>query len=121
MQMLFDYLTGTEFRNRFGGFVEAFKEMQDDLEKERRAMQTAWKRREKVLRRARDNITAFYGDLQGIAGRQLQDLPTLALEPAPAATADEDDGDDTSPPTPRPGKIRGEAGAKAVVAGSAPE
>ena len=121
MQMLFDYLTGTEFRNRFGGFVEAFKEMQDDLEKERRAMQTAWKRREKVLRRARDNITAFYGDLQGIAGRQLQDLPTLALEPPPAATADEDDGDDTSPPTPRPARAPGKAVAKAVVAGSAPE
>jgi hypothetical protein len=95
--------------------------MQDDLEKERRAMQTAWKRREKVLRRARDNITAFYGDLQGIAGRQLQDLPTLALEPASPAAADEDDGDDTSSPTPRPSRSPGKAGAKAVVAGSAAE
>jgi hypothetical protein len=44
-------------------------------------MQTLWKRRERQMQRARDNITAFYGDLQGIAGRQLQDLPSLALEP----------------------------------------
>jgi hypothetical protein len=81
MQMLYEYLTGPEFRNRVGGFVEAFKEMQDDLEREKRAMQTLWKRRERQMQRARDNITAFYGDLQGIAGRQLQDLPSLALEP----------------------------------------
>jgi hypothetical protein len=81
MQMLYEYLTGPEFRNRVGGFVEAFKEMQDDLEREKRAMQTLWKRRERQMQRARDNITAFYGDLQGIAGRQLEDLPSLALEP----------------------------------------
>jgi hypothetical protein len=81
MQMLYEYLTGAEFRNRVGGFVEAFKEMQDDLEREKRAMQTLWKRRERQMQRARDNITAFYGDLQGIAGRQLQDLPSLTLEP----------------------------------------
>ncbi len=81
MQMLYEYLTGPEFRNRVGGFVEAFREMQDDLEREKRAMQTLWKRRERQMQRARDNITAFYGDLQGIAGRQLEDLPSLALEP----------------------------------------
>jgi hypothetical protein len=81
MQMLYEYLTGAEFRNRVGGFVEAFREMQDDLEREKRAMQTLWKRRERQMQRARDNITAFYGDFQGIAGRQLQDLPSLALEP----------------------------------------
>jgi hypothetical protein len=93
MQMLYEYLTGTEFRNRVGGFVEAFKEMQDDLEREKRAMLTTWKRRERLMQRARDNITAFYGDLQGIAGRQLQDLPPLALE-AGAIVAEGADGDE---------------------------
>ncbi len=82
MQMLYEYLTGAEFKNRVGGFVEAFKEMQEDLEHERMAMQKLWKRRERQLLRARDNITAFYGDLQGIAGHKLGDLPALALEPA---------------------------------------
>jgi hypothetical protein len=80
MQLLYEYLTGAEFRNRVGGFVEAFREMQEDLDREKRAMLTLWKRRERQMQRARDNITAFYGDLQGIAGKKLEDLPELALE-----------------------------------------
>jgi hypothetical protein len=105
MQMLFDYLTGTEFRNCVGGFVEAFKDMQDDLENEKRATLTRWKRRERTMVRARDNITAFYGDLQGIAGRQLRDLPALSFEPlslppAPGSSSEslgDDEDDDSSP------------------------
>jgi hypothetical protein len=80
MHMLYEYLMGTEFRNRVGGLVEAFREMQEDLEREKRAMLNLWKRRERQMVRARDNITAFYGDLQGIAGKRLEDLPELALE-----------------------------------------
>lgn len=94
MQMLYEYLTGTEFRNRVGGFVEAFKEMQDELESEKRAMLTRWKRRERLMQRARDNICAFYGDLQGIAGRQIEDLPPLSLDlrSLPLAEPEELDG-----------------------------
>jgi hypothetical protein len=80
MKLLYDYLTGPEFRNRVTGFVEAFVEMQKDLEREKRAMNTVWKRRERQLTRARENITALYGDMQGIAGRQLGDLPALSLD-----------------------------------------
>lgn len=101
MHMLFEYLTGTEFRNRVGGFVEAFKEMQDDLESEKRAMLTRWKRRGKLMQRASDNITAFYGDLGGIAGRQLKDLPSLSLDPAlalPPFDTEEDDAVESEPP-----------------------
>jgi hypothetical protein len=98
MQLLYDYMTGTEFRNRVGGLVEAFVEMQEDLTSERRTTLTRWKRREKVIDRALDNITALCGDLQGIAGRQLGDLlpPTLdavrAL-PEPCAEVEEGTGD----------------------------
>jgi hypothetical protein len=109
MQMLYEYLTGAEFRNRVGGFVEAFREMQDDLEREKRAMQTLWKRREKQMQRARDNITAFYGDLQGIAGQKLGDLPALALEPRlpaeePPAEEDPEPPADDVEETPAPPK-----------------
>jgi hypothetical protein len=78
-QLLYEYLTGAEFRNRVEGLVEAFTEMQDDLEREKRAMLAAWKRREKQMQRARDNITAFYGEMQGIVGQKLEDVPALAL------------------------------------------
>ena len=87
MQMLFDYLTGTEFKLRVEGFVEAFRDMQEDLESEKRAMLTRWNYRSRLMQRARDNITAFCGDLRGIAGGQLLDLPALALEPLAALPA----------------------------------
>lgn len=95
MQMLFDYLTGTEFRNRVEGLVEALAEMQDDLEKEKRAMLAIWKRRERLMDRARNNLSALYGDLRGISGRQLSDLPLFSLE-AVAALPDHDDGDEST-------------------------
>jgi hypothetical protein len=99
MQMLYDYLTGTEFRNRVGGFVEAFKEMQEQLDAERRAIMTTWKRRERLMDRALTNVTAFYGDLQGIAGQGLEDLPPLALNDARQLMlpTDEDDAEQTGP------------------------
>lgn len=96
MQMLFDYLTGPEFRNRVEGLVEALAEMHDDLEKEKRAMLAIWKRRERQMDRARNNLTALYGDLRGISGRQLSELPLLSLESV-AASAGDCDGEEESP------------------------
>jgi hypothetical protein len=58
MQMLYDYLTGPEFRNRVAGFVEALAGMHGDFEREKRATMTMWKRREKILNRAPGNVTA---------------------------------------------------------------
>jgi hypothetical protein len=97
-QMLYDYLTGTEFRHRVGGFVEALIEMQSELERERRAMMTTWKRRERLMDRALSNVAAFYGDLQGIAGQGLEDLPSLALDPTRSLPLPSDDDEDQTGP-----------------------
>jgi hypothetical protein len=81
MQLLYDYMTGTEFRNRVQGLVEAFVDMQDDHTSEKRSTLTRWKRREKIIERALQNIAALCGDLEGISGRQLQDLIPEPLAP----------------------------------------
>ena len=94
MQLLYDYMTGTEFRNRVEGLVEAFVEMQEDLTSERRTTLTRWKRREKIIDRALDNITALCGDLQGIAGRQLGDLLPAALDSVRALPERRDEEDE---------------------------
>lgn len=91
MQLLYNYMTGTEFRNRVEGLVEAFVEMQEELASERRTTLTRWKRREKTIDRALDNITALCGDLQGISGRQLKDLLPEALDSAQALPAHDED------------------------------
>jgi hypothetical protein len=82
MALLYEYLTGPEFRNRVSGVVEAIREMQEDLARERSAMQRIWKKREKQLLRAFLNLSAVFGDLQGIAGSKLEGLRELELLPA---------------------------------------
>jgi hypothetical protein len=79
MGMVYQYLTGPEFRQRVEAMVEAFKAMQQDLQDEKKAMQKIWARREKQLDMASGAIAGMYGDLQGIAGRQLKEIEGLDL------------------------------------------
>lgn len=80
MEVLYKYLSGAEFRHRIEGIVEAFVTLREDLEAEKRAMQRIWAKREKQLDRAVTQTTGMYGDLQGIIGLALAELPPLYLE-----------------------------------------
>ncbi|RLT16661.1 MAG: DUF2130 domain-containing protein, partial [Planctomycetota bacterium] len=51
MEMLYSYLAGNEFKGRVEGIVEAFTSLQDQLQRERRAMEKNWKEREKQIER----------------------------------------------------------------------
>jgi hypothetical protein len=90
MAELYSYLTGPDFKNRFQGIVEAFVEMRSDLEKEKIAMFRLWKVREGQITRALQNLAAVHGDLRGIAGRQIEDVPALALGAGDSGTAGAD-------------------------------
>jgi hypothetical protein len=79
MDLLYNYLSSVEFRNRVEGIVEAFKTMREDLESEKRAMQKHWARREKQLDLAVKNTGGLHGDLSGIMGHSLQAIEMLAL------------------------------------------
>lgn len=79
MELLYDYLSGPEFRQRVEAMAEAFTAMQDDLTKEKRAMERIWAKRTKQIDRFVKNVLGMYGDVQGIAGAALPDLPQLEL------------------------------------------
>lgn len=81
MEFLYNYLTGIGFRQRVESIVEAFKSMQDDLDKEKRAYQKMWAAREQQLMRVLNNTAGMYGDIQGIVGASLPKIETLELEP----------------------------------------
>jgi hypothetical protein len=51
MEMLYDYLTGSEFRQQVEAIVEGFTQMQSDLESEKRSMQAQWKKTGKAARK----------------------------------------------------------------------
>lgn len=79
MQILFEYLSSPQFKNRIENIVGAFTQMKTDLDKEKRAMQTIWNRREKELERVVMNTSGLYGDLQGISGNALSPVEQLEL------------------------------------------
>lgn len=79
MEMLYRYLAGTEFKQKIDGIVEAFTAMQDQVNQERRAMEKHWKEREKQIERVIKNTVGLYGDMQGIIGGQIPQIPALEL------------------------------------------
>jgi hypothetical protein len=77
MEMVYQYLTGLQFRNRIDVIIEKFTDMQSDLDRERKAMVRIWAKREEQLRSVLDSSAGLYGDLQGIAGRVLPEIDNL--------------------------------------------
>lgn len=76
-EMIYQYLTGPRFRQRVEAIVEAFSTMQEDLDKERKAIMKQWAKREEQIERVMGATVGMYGDLQGIAGKSLQEIEGL--------------------------------------------
>lgn len=77
MEILYNYLTGVEFKQRVEAIVEAFSNMKTGLEKEKTAFQKIWAEREKQIGKVINNTVGLYGDLSGLA--PLQQIKTLEL------------------------------------------
>ena len=77
MEVVFNFLTGSEFRNRVQAIVETFIAMKADLETEKRVWVKRWAQREKQIERIVDNTAGMYGDLQGLIGASMQSIPAL--------------------------------------------
>lgn len=77
MESIYNYLTGTEFRQKVEAIVEAFKAMKEDLEAEKRLMNKNWAKREKQIEKVTMNTLRMYGDVQGISGKSLPELKSL--------------------------------------------
>lgn len=82
MEALYRYLSGEEFRQKIEGIVEAFGSLQEQLNKERRAMERIWSQREKEIQRVLRHTAALYGDMQGIIGGRMPAIAALELDPA---------------------------------------
>ena len=67
MEMVYQYLTGPQFRHRIDVIVEKFSDMQSDLDRERKAMVRIWAKREEQLKSVIDSSAGLYGDLSPAA------------------------------------------------------
>jgi hypothetical protein len=79
MELVYDYLTGPRFRHRVEAIVEKFTDMATDLDREKKAMQRLWAKRETQIAGVLEATVGMYGDLQGIAGRALGEIEGLEM------------------------------------------
>ena len=78
-EMVYQYLTGPRFRHRVEAIVEAFSSMQEDLDREKKAITKQWAKREEQIERVMQATVGMYGDLQAIAGKSFQEIEGLEL------------------------------------------
>jgi hypothetical protein len=78
-ELVFEYMTGPEFKGRLEAILEAYKNMLEDLESEKRAMEKIWSKREKQIRQVTTNLSGMHGDLAGISAGALPSIKLLEL------------------------------------------
>ncbi|MBI9018711.1 MAG: DUF2130 domain-containing protein [Phycisphaerae bacterium] len=78
--VIYNYITSQEFALHISSVMNSYKQMQEDLESEKRAMARIWKKREKQITTVLDNVSGMYGSIEGIVGTQKALPPIDALE-----------------------------------------
>lgn len=77
MNLLYQFLTGTEFRQQIETIVEGFLSLKNSISKERIQMEKLWKEREKQLEKVLLSTSGMYGSIKGIAGASIGSIPLL--------------------------------------------
>ncbi len=80
MEAIYNYLSGTEFKQKVEAIVEAFVTMNTDLTKEKVAMEKLWSKREQQIKKVVISTARMYGDMQGIIGASLPEIKSLELK-----------------------------------------
>jgi hypothetical protein len=93
MEMVYQYLTGPRFRHRVQAIVEAFSSMREDLDREKKAITRQWAKREEQIDRVMQATVGMYGDLQGIAGKTLQEIEGLEFHGMLESPVEDDEAD----------------------------
>ncbi|MGL2874270.1 DUF2130 domain-containing protein [Helicobacter pylori] len=79
VDLLYHYLTSSEFSMQVNAIIEGFKQLRADLESEKRAMARIWKSREKQIDKVFEGTINMYGSIKGIAGNAIGQVKALEL------------------------------------------
>jgi hypothetical protein len=80
-EQVYNYLTGSRFKQRIEAVVERFKEMRDDIDKERKFITKAWAKREAQVTAMVDSTVGMVGDLHGIIGQAMPEISVIDEPP----------------------------------------
>ncbi len=79
VNLLYHYLTSSEFSMQVNAIIEGFEQLRVDLEREKRAMARIWKSREKQIDKVFEGTINMYGSIKGIAGNAIGQVKALEL------------------------------------------
>jgi hypothetical protein len=80
MELLYDYLTSSEFTQRIQAIGDAFRSMKDDIEKEKGAMNRIWVERARQIDILYSNTVITYGGIKGILGSSMPKIGAFELK-----------------------------------------
>lgn len=78
-EMLYEYITGHEFRQQVEALVEVYQEMNIQIQKERVSFEKSWKAREMQVRKLILSTANVYGSMQGLVGSSMPSVRGLDL------------------------------------------
>ncbi len=73
-EILWNYLTSIEFRQRIEAVYDAYIQLTEDLRREKDWFRKKWAKQEKNIEKVAENILGIHGDLQSIVGRALPEM-----------------------------------------------
>jgi hypothetical protein len=79
MEIMWEYLTSVEFKQKVEAIIEVFSSMQQDIEKEKIWFKKKWEKQESSIRRVIDNTAGMYGNLESIMGKALPEVKGLDM------------------------------------------
>jgi hypothetical protein len=88
MDAIYEYLTSPAFARRIRSAVEAFMEMKQELDLERRSMEKRWAKRATQLDQLALNTAGMYGELEALMGSALPTVDLLELPPPSLGVAE---------------------------------
>ncbi|GHS55181.1 hypothetical protein JP0129_14060 [Helicobacter pylori] len=79
VNLLYHYLTSSEFSMQVSAIIEGFEQLRAELEKEKNAMARIWKSREKQMEKVFEGTISMYGSIKGIMGNVIGQVKVLEL------------------------------------------
>lgn len=77
--LIFEFVTGNEFRQQVEALVEVYKEMKDQIDRERIAYEKIWKSREGQVKRLISSTVNIYSKAAGLVGPSMPQVKGLEL------------------------------------------
>lgn len=79
-EQVYLYITSADFANQVDSMIVTYKEMLDQVNKERLAFEKSWKQRESQIQRLMSGASGIYGSIAGLTGSSIPTVKNLELE-----------------------------------------